>query len=803
LIKRQKILVTGRVQGVGFRPAVYRIAQALGLTGFVYNDTKGVTIELQGQEERIAEFLDRLQSQDKPPLADLKTCTVTELPAITGEDKFIIKTSDAEGSALSQVTADIATCRDCLAELFDKEDFRYGYPFINCTNCGPRYSIVKTIPYDRPNTTMSAFKMCDKCATQYTDVTDRRFHAQPVACGTCGPKIWLTNSKGKTIKTGTEDTIVEAARLLRAGKIVAIKGIGGFHLAVDALNDRAVKRLRQRKRRDHKPFAVMADSIERIKEYAIVSESAERLLKNPQAPIVLLPRKEDSAIAPSVAESVDTLGFMLCYAPLHYLLFAQGLEILVMTSGNISDEPLICTNQIALERLGCVADAFLMHDREIYRQVDDSVIHFIDDKPVPLRRARGYVPTPIFISRASCVVRDASEKEKQNTQYAIRNTHHEINSPKDIFAAGADMKNTFCFVKQNQLICSEHIGDLKDAEVYHHYIESIEHLQRLFGVEPKVVVCDLHPAYLSTQYAKSLSDMKVIQVQHHWAHIASVLVEHGLSGPVIGIECDGTGYGTDGAIWGCECMIVSLEKFERFGNLAYYDLAGADKASKEAVRPLLALLKKTYGSDFKLDEFMWLLERMETTSNNNSKLKTQNLKLISEQLDKGINCVKTSSLGRVFDAVAAMLGLGSHNYFDAQLPMALEAIAADGIDEYYEYEFIKEAGGPIQLDLSMMFRQLVDDVEKEWDASILSAKFHNTLCIAMLAMAKQARESTKLDTVALSGGVFCNRYLTNRLIQQLRENGFRVLFNREVPSNDGGLSIGQAAIAARAVTRRP
>jgi len=769
LIQRQKILITGRVQGVGFRPAVYRIAQALGLTGFVYNDTKGVTIELQGQEEGIAEFLARLQSQDKPPLADLKTCTVTELPAVAGEDKFIIKTSDAEGSALSQVTADIATCNDCLAELFAKENFRYGYPFINCTNCGPRYSIVKTIPYDRPNTTMSAFNMCDKCAAQYTDVADRRFHAQPVACGTCGPKIWLTNSKGKTIQTGTEDTIVEAARLLRAGKIVAIKGIGGFHLAVDALNDRAVKRLRQRKKRDHKPFAVMTDSIERIKKYAIVSESAERLLKSPQAPIVLLPRKEDSAIAPSVAECVDTLGFMLCYAPLHYLLFAQGLEVLVMTSGNVSDEPLICKNQIALERLGCIADAFLMHDREIYRQVDDSVIHFIDDKPVPLRRARGYVPTPIFM---------------------------EINSLKDIFAAGADMKNTFCFVKQNQLICSEHIGDLEDAEVYHHYIDSIEHLRKLFEVEPKVVVCDLHPGYLSTQYAFSITDLKVIQVQHHWAHIASVLVEHGLSGPVIGIECDGTGYGTDGAIWGCECMIASLEKFERFGHLAYYDLAGADKASKEAVRPLLSLLKKSFGKDFQPSHFDWFLERIEDEPNNKSQIANRKSQIILEQLDKGINCVKTSSLGRVFDAVAAMLGLGSYNHFDAQLPMALEAIAADGIDEYYDYEFIKEAGEPMQLDLSMMFRQLVDDIENEWDASILSAKFHNTLCIALLAMAKQARESTKLDTVALSGGVFCNRYLTNRLIQQLRENGFRVLFNREIPSNDGGLSIGQAAIAA-------
>jgi len=774
MIKRQKILITGRVQGVGFRPAVYRVARALSLSGFVYNDTKGVTIELQGQEEKIAEFLVRLRYADKPPLAEIKSCDAVDIPVIRDEDRFAIETSDTEGSVISQVTADIATCRDCLAELANKDDFRYGYPFINCTNCGPRYSIVKTIPYDRPNTTMSVFKMCDKCATQYTDVTDRRFHAQPVACGACGPKIWLTDSNGKIIKAGTDNTIAEAAKLLRAGKVVAIKGVGGFHLAVDALNDQAVRRLRQRKRRDHKPFAMMTDSIEKIKEHAQVSELAEKLLKSPQSPIVLLPKKKDSAIAPSVASSVDTFGFMLCYAPLHYLLFEQGIEVLVMTSGNISDEPLICKNQIALERLGGIADAFLMHDREIFRQVDDSVVHFIDDQPVPLRRARGYVPTPIFMEE-SC--------------------------REDIFAAGADMKNTFCFAKRNQLICSEHIGDLEDAEVYHHYIDSIKHLRRLFEVEPKVVVCDLHPGYLSTQYAQSLPGVKIIKVQHHWAHIASVLVEHGLSGPVIGIACDGTGYGADGAIWGCECMIATLEKFERFGHLAYYDLAGADKASKEAIRPLVSLLRRAYGSEFTLQKFDWLLERIEDKPNNKSKIENRKSKIILEQLDKRINCVRTSSLGRVFDAVAAMLGLGSYNHFDAQLPMALEATACDGIEEYYDYEFVREAEGPIQLDLSRMFRQLVADVKKDQNVNVISAKFHNTISIALLVMAKQARENTKLETVALSGGVFCNRYLTNHLIKLLRKNGFRVLFNREIPSNDGGISVGQVAIAARLMAR--
>ena len=774
---RKRIQITGRVQGVGFRPAVYRLARELGLSGTVYNDTKGVTIELQGAQGRIAAFLSRLQSgPDKPALAQIASCNVIDIGAVEGESEFTIKPSDVAGTALSQVTADIATCKDCLAEMNDEKDFRHGYPFINCTNCGPRYSIVKTIPYDRPNTTMSVFAMCDKCGAQYHDVTDRRFHAQPVACPACGPKIWLTGSNGKTIETKTDSTIAETARLLRAGKIVAIKGVGGFHLAVAALNEKAVQRLRQRKRRDHKPFAMMTDSIEEIERHAVVSEPAERVLRSPQSPIVLLPKKKSAAIAPSVASGVDTFGFMLCYAPLHYLLFAHGLEALVMTSGNISDEPLICENEKALQRLGPVADAFVLHDRDIYRQVDDSVIHFVDDRPVPLRRARGYVPTPISTQETSA---------------------------QDIFAAGADMKNTFCFAKQNQLICSEHIGDLEDAEVYHHYINSIEHLRQLFEVEPKVVVCDLHPGYMSTRYAMSLSGVKVIQVQHHWAHIASVLVEHGLEGPVIGLECDGTGYGTDGAIWGCECMIASLAGFERFGHLAYYSLAGADKASKEAIRPALALLQQAFSADFELDRFGWLLERMQAGADDNLKFEIRNLKFILQQIAKNVNTVQTSSLGRVFDAVAAILGLGCYNHFDAQLPMALEAVIEDGVEEHYDFELAGSAGEPLQLDLRKSLRQLIDDVKDGVAAGIVSGKFHNTLATALLGMAKQARESTNLDTVALSGGVFCNRYLTNRLIRLLRRSNFRVLFNREVPANDGGLSLGQAAIAAQSPELAP
>jgi hydrogenase maturation protein HypF len=737
---------------------VYRLAQELGLAGFIYNDTKGVTLELQGEEENIGSFLEKLSGQDKPPLAEIKSIERDEIEAIESTAGFVIKESKAEGEPVSQVSVDTATCGDCLRELKEKSDFRYRYPFINCTNCGPRYTIVKTIPYDRCNTTMRDFEMCEKCGGQYKEITDRLFHAQPVACGACGPEVVLVDNKGKVIESESDKAIKETALLLKEGKVLGIKGLGGFHLAVDAKNEEAVKRLRERKRRDHKPFAMMTASIEEIKKYANVSKEAEALLKSPQSPIVLLEIKKKSKIAKSVAEGVNTYGFMLCYTPVHHLLFGEGLDVLVMTSGNISDEPLICDNDKALERLGDVADAFLMHNRDIYRQVDDSIAHFVGGEAVLLRRARGYVPEPILS-------KTPVEKE--------------------IFAAGGDLKNTFCLTKGNQFICSEHIGDLEDAEVYHHYVESIEHLRGLFEVSPEVVVCDLHPGYFSTQYAMDIKDVKLIQVQHHWAHIASVLVEEGIEGPVIGLSDDGTGYGTDGTIWGCECLIASLEKFERFGHLSYYPLAGGDKASKEAIRPLMGLLKKTYGEEFDLNKFGWLLESIEPD--------IEKQRIILEQIEKGINVVETSSLGRVFDSVAAMAGLGSYNHFEAQLPMALEAEAFEGVDEHYEF---KLDGEPVQLDIRMIIKQIVEDVQDKRESGIISAKFHNTMTEALLEMARKARDKTDLETVVLSGGVFCNRYLTNRLIEALRRDGFSVLYNRVVPSNDGGVSLGQAAIAA-------
>ncbi len=773
-IKRQRILITGRVQGVGCRPFVYRLAALLGLTGRVWNDTTGVTIEVQGPAEKIESFLECLRTGcgpvKKPAMLEIATCRSTGIDSVPEEKEFAIGASEAQGPAVSQVTPDTAVCADCLREMNERSDFRYRYPFINCTNCGPRYSIVRTIPYDRPNTTMAGFEMCPACRAQYTDVADRRFHAQPVACSACGPSVQLTDNTGRTLESDSREAIAQTAEMLRQGRIVAIKGVGGFHLAVDAFNDDAVKRLRERKQRDYKPFAMMAGSIDIVRQYVCVDETAEALLKGPQSPIVLLDRNDADvragrAIAPAVARGTTTLGFMLCYAPLHYLLFAEeGIEVLVMTSANISDEPLICDNDEALARLGSVADAFLNHNRDIYRQVDDSVVHIVDGRPAMLRRSRGYVPTPILMNEPCSA---------------------------DVFAAGADLKNTFCFVKGNQLILSEHIGDLADALVYRHYTDSVRHLQGLFEVAPTVVACDLHPGYLSTQYARSLGAERVIAVQHHWAHIASVLAEYDYPDRVIGVVADGTGFGTDEAIWGCECLIASLAGFERIGHLMYYPLPGGNKAAKEPIRPVLGLLKMLAGDNSYLRHYKDILQRIEPDPTR--------LALIAQQLKKNINTVSTSSLGRLFDAAACLAGLGNYNHFEAQLPMALESVADESVKERYTGVIEADSRGTLLLDVRKMLKELIADLKMGAPAALVSGKFHNCLAYAMLDFALQARQKYQLSTVALSGGVFCNRYLANRLITMLKENEFSVLFKQRIPANDGGIALGQAAIAAKAV----
>jgi hydrogenase maturation protein HypF len=758
--ERLHILLVGRVQGVGCRPWVYRLAAAFGLTGFVLNDKQGVTIEAQGDASRLDQFIDALQNDPgRPVMMKIEKLSTRAIPL--GDDtSFVIRFSQQEGAADSQVCPDIATCPDCLREINDPDDFRYRYPFINCTQCGPRYSIVKTIPYDRPNTTMQTFAMCPRCKEQYQSVTDRRFHAQPVACPVCGPKVTLLDNHGAAVETDSDQAISKTAELLLEGKVLAIKGIGGFHLAVNALDDKAVQLLRGRKRREAKPFAMMGADIETIRQYAVVDEAAVELLVGPAAPIVLLPKKKPNTIAASVAQGTNSLGFMLPYAPLHHLLFAEaGVSVLVMTSANLSDEPLICDNTIALGQLKEVADYFLVHDRPVYRQVDDSVSHLIDGKPALLRRSRGYVPEPI-----------------------LRRQPAEV----EIFAAGADLKNAFCFAKGDQYILSEHIGDLENPSVYRHYIRSIDHLAGLVEARPQMVVHDLHPGYFSTQYAREYAHhhgiKEILAVQHHWAHAAAVMAEHHLTGPVIGLMADGTGYGPDGAIWGCECLICSLTDFTRFGHLEYYPLAGGDMASVEPIRPILGLCR-TAGVEIPEN----ILERIETSRHK--------IELLGQQIEKGFLTVPTSSLGRLFDAAAALAGVGNYNHFEAQLPMAFEAAANPNETGQYPVGIRADSQGTFIWPVRTLLEGLLHDVQNATPMGIIAARFHNTVCRAMIEFTLTARQKTGLSDVALSGGVFCNRYLANRLIEQLRKNQFRVFWNRLVPAGDGCIALGQAAIA--------
>lgn len=760
---RIQIRLAGQVQGVGCRPFVYQQACRQNLFGWVRNDTQGVLIEVQGQREAVDCFLQDIQRPDNlPAMMRIDRLEWVEIHLVLSEQTFAIVASDNAGSPSLRVCADIAVCPDCLRELNDPSDFRYHYPFINCTQCGPRYSIVKTVPYDRPNTTMAAFAMCPACLRQYQDVHDRRFHAQPVACPVCGPKLWLADNAGTIIEADSDSAIEKTALALKQGKILAIKGIGGFHLACDALNESAVAELRRRKHREAKPFAMMA-ALSTIERYAHLDQTSRELLTSPQAPIVLLGQKKTNPIAASVASGVHRLGFMLPYAPLHHLLFAhRDIEVLVMTSANIADEPLICDNDRAATELAGIADLFLMHNRPIYRQIDDSVVHIVDGRAAFLRRARGYVPSPVL--RALPVA-------------------------KPVLAVGADLKNTFCLAKGNQYIVSEHIGDIDNPAVFRHFTRSIDHLAGLFEIKPQVIVHDLHPGYLSTQFAHhyaqqhTLSD--VFAVQHHWAHAASVMAEYGIEGQVIALIADGTGYGTDGAIWGGECLIASLSDFQRFGHIDYYPLAGGDAAAKEPIRPLLGLLRQG-GCD--LSGWMEYLEPLQSAP-------TQ-IETICTQLDRRLNTADTSSLGRLFDAVAGLVGLGAANRFEAELPMRLESIAASNVEDFYPPQLIAASDGQWLWQAPPLPEQIRDDLKKNTQKDVISAKFHNTVCHTFLAFARHAREQTGLDRVVLAGGVFCNGYLVDKLLYLLINDGFTVFFSRQIPANDGGISLGQAAIAA-------
>jgi hydrogenase maturation protein HypF len=735
------------VQGVGF---IYGLAKFYSLNGWVLNSTEGVSIEVEGDKCSLDEFVNQIRAK-LPPLAVIDSIDLEFLTPVN-YDGFVIRHSEGDKNKYVKISPDISICNDCLTELFDVDDRRYRYPFINCTNCGPRFTIVKDIPYDRENTTMQSFKMCPLCQAEYDDPINRRFHAQPNACPVCGPSVMLEDLYRKI---ECDDPISKAIELMVEGKIIAVKGIGGFHLACDATNDSAVKILRERKHRTFKPFAVMSANLEKIKEYCIVNDEENKLLQCTQRPIVLLKKLSGNPISESVAPNNNYVGVMLPYSPLHYILLDSPLLALVMTSGNISEEPIVVGNDEAKRRLSDLADYFLFHNRDIQMRCDDSVAKVWNGHQVILRRSRGYAPHSVDL--------DFSMKE--------------------MLACGGELKNTFCFTKDNHAFISHHIGDLQNIEAYKYYQDSIEHYKNLFRIKPEVIAYDLHPDYLSTRYALEQKDIKLVGVQHHHAHIVSNMAENGLNEKVIGVACDGTGYGTDGAIWGCEFMIADQANFQRRGHLKYVPLPGGDVSSKEPYRMAISYLYSVFGDKF-LDIDIPLLNRIDS----------KKTAFIKRMIEKQINTPLTSSCGRLFDAVSSLINVRDDATYEAQAAIELEMIAETDISDIYSYNIIPIDDKYI-IDLGDMFREIISDLDHKVSKGVISAKFHNTVADFIASMCEKLRAESDIQRVVLSGGTFQNNYLISKVNEKLLEKGFSIYFHKRIPTNDGGISLGQAVVA--------
>ena len=751
----KRVLVQGIVQGVGFRPTVYGYAQKLGLTGWILNSAHGVEIEVHGELAQVYAFLHELRT--KPPqMAQIDTFLVSDV-ATNPYGSFQILASQDNPHDFLPVSPDLDVCPDCLRELFDPANRRHRYPFINCTNCGPRFSIVKSIPYDRPNTSMSAFPLCPDCAKEYHDPADRRFHAQPIACPVCGPQVWLQSTEEK-FATG-EDAIQLTRQMLTDGKILALKGLGGFHLACDAQNEHAVTELRLRKRRSMKPFALMSNGLETIRNFAQVSAEEEKMLLSIQKPIVVLNLTEaGKKLADIVAPDQNTLGFMLPYTPLHYLLLEKEInypEVLVMTSGNLSEEPIVTENDEALEKLQGIADAFLMHNRPIETRIDDSVLTTVANKPYFIRRARSFAPSPLRLPFFT-------------TQ---------------VLAAGTHLKNTFALSREHYAFLSHHIGDLENEETLTAYTKAINHYQQIFRIQPKLFAADLHPDYLATRYAMERAEkeqLPIIHIQHHHAHISSCLADNGWKNDdlVIGLAFDGTGYGSDGAIWGGEVLLANYSGFERRFQLDYAPLPGGDVSIRKPARLALAYLHHLglLGQAEGLPPYRYLNE-----------IERQ---VLIHQVETGFNTPQTSSMGRLFDAVAALIGLYQEINYEAQNAISLEAIADP--DETAAYEL------PIQgsrILLKPLFEQILADLRQNLPQSAISARFHNAINHLALKVSDQLRTETGVNTVAISGGVWQNRRLINNIIPALQKAGFTPLWHHQVPTNDGGVALGQLMTA--------
>ena len=759
--KLARVAVWGVVQGVGFRPFVYRLARQYSLQGWVCNTSGNVEIEVEGDEKSIRGFLTDLEAK-APPMAHIEKVEVSFSPA-KDTGGFEILTSQSKAGQYQPVSPDIATCEDCRRELLCPTDRRYRYPFTNCTNCGPRFTIIEDIPYDRAKTTMHQFKMCLRCQQEYDDPLNRRFHAQPNACPDCGPNLEIVDSDGNPI--ATDDAIRTAGNFLKAGKILALRGLGGFQLACDATNGEIVDLLRKRKRRFAKPFAVMVATMEDVSRHCLLSPGERRLLKSPECPIVLLRwRHNSSNISASVAPNLKYIGMMLPYTPLHHLLLKETGRPLVMTSGNLSEEPIAKDNGEALVRLKGIADYFLLHNRNIYVRYDDSV-YVVDEVPRPVRRARGYAPYPILLSFKS----------------------------EQVLACGAEEKNTFCLTKDEHAFLSQHIGDMENEETLKHFESTIELYKRLFRVEPRVIACDMHPEYLSTKYARQIGTeygLSLVPVQHHHAHIASCLAENKVAGPVIGVALDGTGYGSDGTIWGGEFLLADLSSFRRAGHLEYVPLPGGVAAIKKPYRMALSYLYTLLGDDLPLAGLPL------------ADLDPGEVEIVRKQLERGINSPLTSSAGRLFDAVSALAGVRGEIDYEAQAAIELEMAAPDKVDDFedesYPFAIIEEQGVRV-VRLAGLISSIARDVRTGVPVSIVSARFHHTVAQIITGMCRAIAEESGIKEVALSGGVFQNRLLLKLATSALKREDFRVLTHHLVPCNDGGVSLGQAVVANFAV----
>ena len=740
---------------MGFRPFVYQLAQECGLRGWVCNTSGDVTLEVEGKTSGLAHFLANLK-ESPPPQAHITDIHTTR-QAASGYEKFEIRHSQSGDGEYQLISPDLAICQDCKAEIFDPGNRRYRYPFTNCTNCGPRFTIIEDIPYDRPLTTMHHFQMCPDCQKEYDDPMDRRFHAQPNACPRCGPSLQLTDAAGNILPT--EDAIAHTSRLLRKGNILAVKGLGGFLLACDATNESAIQRLRGKKHRPAKPLAVMVSNLEEAREHCFVSPREETSLTSSSSPIVLLRGKATSPIATAVAPGLRYLGVMLPYTPLHQLLLAETGSPLVMTSGNLAEEPITKDNAEAIRRLNGIADYFLLHNRDIYSRYDDSVLMVERDKPMIIRRARGYAPYPIHLPFQS----------------------------KQVLACGAELKNTFCLTRDNHAFLGQHIGDMENLETLEHFETTIELYKRLFRIQPELIAYDHHPDYLTTRWAETASEssgLPIIGVQHHHAHIVSCMVDNGITEPMIGVALDGTGYGTDGHIWGGEFLIADFQQFQRKAHLEYLPLPGGTAAINKPYRTAISYLYTLHGEEG-LNPELPCIRRVDRVE----------VELLKRQIDRRINTPMTSSCGRLFDAVSALLGIRGEIEYEGQAAIELEMAAGEGSDDRFYPYAIDDGEATSIIRLKELLAAILSDLIQGVTASAISNRFHNTVSRMISEICTRLAEETGITKVALSGGVFQNRLLLRRATAALETAGLTPVTHHQVPCNDGGISLGQAVIA--------